>query len=109
MWHSFRWYALVLSNYHQLPTCTHQHDTAVPIVAYAWIYHYCVLLIILGLFADAFIGRYRLIQFSLWIQWITVLMSTFTVALSEYLNQVHEWVQSLLISIIIVMELLGSF
>ena len=34
----------------------------------------------LGLFADVFIGRYRLIQFSLRVQWIVVLVSTFITA-----------------------------
>ena len=40
-----------------------------------------ILYFVLGLFADAFIGRYRLIQFSLWVQWITVIMSTFISAM----------------------------
>ena len=62
---------------------------------------------ILGLFADVFIGRYQLIQFSLWIQWITVLVSTFIAALlSEY--DFHPWLQTLLYSILSVIQMLGQ-
>ena len=66
-----------------------------------------ILYSILGLFGDVFIGRYRLIQFGLWVQWITVLMSTFITAMSDYYYQTHELVQSLLSLILSVMELLG--
>ena len=62
---------------------------------------------VLGLFGDVFIGRYRLIQFSLWVQWISVLVSTFTTALlSEY--QFHTRLQVLLYLIIYVIEMLGQ-
>ena len=62
---------------------------------------------ILGLFADVFIGRYRLIQFSLWVQWITVLISTLiTALLSEY--HFYTWLQNLLFSILCVMQMLGE-
>ena len=57
----------------------------------------------LGLFADVFIGRYRLIQFSLRVQWIVVLLSTFITALqSEY--KFPTW---LLFSIMYVIEMVG--
>ena len=61
---------------------------------------------IIGLFGDVFIGRYRLIQFSLWVQWTTVLICTFITAMSEY-YQIDEWVQSLLFLILRVVQLLG--
>ena len=65
-----------------------------------------ILYLILGLFGDVFIGRYRLIQFGLWVQWITVLMSTImTVLMSEY--HLHTWLQNLLFSILCVMQMLG--
>ena len=54
-----------------------------------------ILYFVLGLFADAFIGRYRLIQFSLWVQWATVIMSTFISAMLEYYD-IAQWIQSLL-------------
>ena len=81
-------------------------NAAVPVIVYI---STIILYSILGIFADTFIGRYRLIQFSLWIQWITVLMSTLVTAMSGYLIEVHdhEWVQSLLLSILRIMELLG--
>ena len=67
-----------------------------------------ILYSVLGLFGDVFIGRYRLIQFSLWVQWITVLMSTIiTALLSEYPYHFHAWMQSLLFSFLGVMQLLG--
>ena len=61
---------------------------------------------VLGLFADAFIGQYRLIQFSLWIQWITVIISTFITAMSDYF-QIHELLQSVIILTLHVVETLG--
>ena len=61
---------------------------------------------VLGLFADAFIGRYRLIQFSLWIQWITAIISTFILAMSEYC-QIHTWMQSMIILTLCVIGVLG--
>ena len=61
---------------------------------------------IIGLFGDVFIGRYRLIQFSLWVQWTTVLICTFITAMSEY-YQIDEWVQSLLFLILRVVQLWG--
>ena len=42
-----------------------------------------VLYSVLGVLADAFIGRYRLLQFSLWVQWITAIVSTFIISLSD--------------------------
>ena len=54
-----------------------------------------ILYFVLGLFTDAFIGRYRLIQFSLWVQWITVIMSTFISAMLDHYD-IAQWIQSLL-------------
>ena len=66
-----------------------------------------VLYSFLGLFADVFIGRYRLIQFSLRVQWIVVLVSTFITALqSEY--KFPTWLQEMLYSIMSIIELLGQ-
>ena len=75
------------------------------IVVYSSVF---ILYSFLGLFADVFIGRYRLIQFSLWMQWITVLVYTLTSALqlSEY--QFHPLLQVLLYSIMYVIEMLGQ-
>ena len=61
---------------------------------------------VLGLFANAFIGRYRLIQFSLWIQWITAMLSTFILAMSEY-YQIHSWMQSMIFLTLFVIAMLG--
>ena len=61
---------------------------------------------VLGLFADAFIGRYRLVQFSLWIQWVKVIVSTLIIALLEYYH-IAEWIWSLLFLILVVTEMLG--
>ena len=58
---------------------------------------------VLGLFADAFIGRYRLIQFSLW---ITTMLSTFILAMSEY-YQIHSWMQSMIFLTLFVIAMLG--
>ena len=59
---------------------------------------------VLGLFADTFIGRYRLIQFSLWIQWMTAMLTTFILAMSEY-YQIHTWMQSMIILTLAVLGL----
>ena len=60
----------------------------------------------LGLFADAFIGRYRLIQFSLRVQWIVVLVSTFVTAL-QFEYKFPTWLRVLLFSIMNVIEMVG--
>ena len=65
-----------------------------------------ILFSVLGLFADAFIGRYRLIQFSLWVQWITVIMSTFISAMLEYYD-IAQWIQSLLFLTLYIFFMLG--
>ena len=65
-----------------------------------------ILYSVLGLFVDAFIGRYRLIQFSLWVQWITVIMSTFISAMLEYYD-IAQWIQSLLLLTLFTFYVLG--
>ena len=65
-----------------------------------------ILYFVLGLFADAFIGRYRLIQFSLWVQWATVIMSTFISAMLEYYD-IAQWIQSLLVLTLFIFYVLG--
>ena len=65
-----------------------------------------ILYFILGLFADAFIGRYKLIQFSLWVQWITVIMSTFISAMLEYYD-IAQWIQSLIFLTLSIFLILG--
>ena len=94
-----------ISVYHQLLSDDSMYkNTVVFVVVYSSV---ILLFLILGLFADVFIGRYRLIQFSLWIQWITALVSTFIAALlSEY--HFHPWLQTLLYSILSVIQMLGQ-
>ena len=65
-----------------------------------------ILYFVLGLFADAFIGRYRLIQFSLWVQWITVIVSTFISTMLEYYD-IAQWIQSLLFLTLFIFYMLG--
>ena len=79
------------------------YDTIVSLVLFIFT---SILYLILGLFGDVFIGRYRLLQFGLWIQWMTVLMSTLLIAMSEY-YLIDERMHSLLSLILGVMELLG--
>ena len=51
-----------------------------------------VFFLFLGLFADTFIGRYRMIQFSLWVQFLAVTMSTLMTALLLYYEYyLHDW------------------
>ena len=98
------WYVVcnfVYSSVFQVPIVG--NDTIVSVVVYSFT---IILYSILGLFADVFIKRYGLIQFGLWIQWITALMSTIITAMSEY-YQIQEWVQSLLYVILSVLEVLG--
>ena len=61
----------------------------------------------LGLFGDVFVGRYRLIQFSLWVKLLTAIICTLTISiLTEY--HLHTWLQTLLYSIVSVIEQLGE-
>ena len=60
----------------------------------------------LGFSADAFIGRYRLIQFSLYVQLTTTIMSTLMTALvHEY--HLQDWLLGLFYSILSAIEMLG--
>ena len=79
------------------------NNAVVSVVAYGSI---VALYSILGLFADVFIGRYRLIQFSLWVRWVTVIMSTFISAMLVYYH-IAQWIQSLLFLILIIFYTLG--
>ena len=61
----------------------------------------------LGLFGDVFVGRYRLIQFSLWVKLLTAIICTLIISiLTEY--HLHTWLQTLLYSIVCVIEELGE-
>ena len=79
------------------------------VLTIVYITMYCSIIIsyiILGLFADTFISRYRLIQFSLWIKLITVTMSTLmTALLQEY--HLQDWLLGLLYSFLCIIEMLG--
>ena len=101
------WYVACFSvnlSVYQVPSDYSYNETVHSVVQFISI---TILYSILGLFADTFIGRYRLIQFSLWIQWITALMSAFVAALlSEY--RFHLWLQTLLYSILPIIQILGQ-
>ena len=61
----------------------------------------------LVLFGDVFVGRYRLIQFSLWVKLLTAIICTLMISiLTEY--HLNTWLQTLLYSIISVIEQLGE-
>ena len=65
-----------------------------------------ILYLILGFFADIFIGRYRMIQFGLWIKLITITMSTLmTALLQEY--HLDNWWLVLFYSILCIVEMLA--
>ena len=62
---------------------------------------------VLGLFGDVLIGRYRLIQFSLWIKLLTAIICTLMISiLTEY--HLQTWLQTLLYSIVCFVETLGE-
>ena len=67
-----------------------------------------VLYSVLGVLADAFIGRYRLLQFSLWVQWITAIVSTLIISMSdsEYYHM-YDKIWSSVFLILSVIEILG--
>ena len=60
----------------------------------------------LGFFADTFIGRYRMIQFSLWVKFLTIIMSTLIAALL-YEYYFRDWQLNLLYSMLGVIEMLA--
>ena len=104
------WYITCFSVYYsvcyQLPSYYNPYINNIAVFVVLYISN-ILLYSILGLFADVFIGRYQLIQFSLWIQWITVLVSTiFAALLPEY--DFHTWLQTLLYSILFVIQMLGQ-
>ena len=66
-----------------------------------------VLYLVLGLFGDVFIGRYRLIQFSLWVKFMTVIISSLIIVLLPEWH-FHVLLQTLLYSFLFGMEQLGQ-
>jgi hypothetical protein len=64
---------------------------------------YCVV----GLAGEVFIGRQKLINFSLWVQWITMIASTVVYAMMYSLYEFPQWVQTLLIAVPSVVQFFG--
>lgn len=66
---------------------------------------------LVGVIGEVFIGRYRLINFSMWIQWIAMIMSTFIYALKYArvynLKLPHQWLDNLIIVAPLVAQMLG--
>ena len=64
---------------------------------------------VLGVLADAFIGRYRLLQFSLWVQWITAIVSTFIISMSdsEYYHIHDHKILSSVFLVLSIIQLIG--
>ena len=64
---------------------------------------------LLGLVGEVFIGRYRLINFSMWIQWIAVTMSTFIYALKfSHVYISPQWLDHLIVVVPLAAQVLGS-
>lgn len=67
-----------------------------------------ILYTVFGLTADVFIGRYRFVTFSLWIQWITTVAVTFFFAFPASEYQFPVWLCIILTLSISAMQLLGQ-
>ena len=101
------WYVICISVNLSLPSFYSSHnDTVDFVVTFSSI---IVIYSILGLFADTFIGRYRLIQFSLWVLWTTALISAFIiVAALTSESHLQNWLKTLLYSILSIVLFLGQ-
>ena len=63
---------------------------------------------VLGLFADVFVGRYRTIQFSLWIKFLAAIMCTALISILTQYHYIHTGLQIVLYSILCIIDLLGE-
>ena len=101
------WYATCVSVDFSVFTFLNSWIPSNPIVFIVYSISIIVLYSVLGLFADVFVGRYRTIQFSLWVKLLTVIICTLMVSvLTEY--RIHTWLQILLYSILCIIETLGE-
>ena len=64
---------------------------------------YCVL----GLVGEVFIGRQKLINFSLWVQWIAMISSTVVSAMMYSSYHFPQWLETLLIAVPSVVQFFG--
>ena len=73
-----------------------------------WAYAICIIVSypIIGLLADMWIGRYKLINFSLWIKWITVVVVTLMSSIVIVFH-VTNLESDLLVTILTVLEQIG--
>ena len=81
-------------------------DTAVVFILFVpTIVFYCVL----GLVGEVFIGRQKLINFSLWVQWIAMIGSAIISAMmfSSYYYDFPQWLKILLVAVPSVVQFLG--
>ena len=64
---------------------------------------YCIL----GLAGEVFIGRKKLINFSLWVQWIAMISSTVVSAMMYSSYHFSQWLETLLIAVPSMVQFLG--
>ena len=63
---------------------------------------YCLL----GLIGEIFVGRQRLINFSIWVQWIAMIMSSLITAL-KFAYDFPQWLEIFLVAVPSIIQLIG--
>ena len=98
-------YSLCYAISHSLLVALKKYDTLTSILLATT----TIIYTLVGVTGEVFIGRYRLINFSMWIQWIAMIMSTFIYALkyAHVYNLSHQWLDNLIVLVPLVAQVLG--
>ena len=78
------------------------HKAVLLIVFIPTIIAYCLL----GLIGEVFVGRQRLINFSIWVQWIAMIMTSLVTAL-KFAYDFPQWMKVFLVAVPSVIQLIG--
>ena len=97
-------YSLCYATMHSLIMTLRNYITLICIVFVTAMIFYTLL----GLIGEVFVGRCRLINFSMLIQWIAMIMSTFIYALKfAHVYDLPQWLGNLIVVVPLVVQVLG--
>ena len=97
------WYAIYALCYEtSFYSILAMNKAVVLIVFIPTIVFYCML----GLLGEVFIGRQRLINFSMWVQWIAMIMSSLITAF-KFAYDFPQWLEILLVAVPSTVQFIG--